>query len=296
MRIDDEYFDRFFTDGYVLVPDFLQKEELERCRQEVLRYFPTGEEMSAQPERFTTLRKSAGFPFAGPTLNHVATHPDIIDFVERVLGTPDIRLGDSILQAKYGPDLSPSKDQRLHNDAWGRNTLVPPRSDGAFGRVVGIVYYTDVHADHAPTHVVHRKHSEDVPLLSTTGYSAYDPAEFPQLYAAQEPVTAAAGSLLLFTGRTVHRGSALHAPGAHRFAHFVNYHSTASGWLDTQTWSGSPASPNGPAVREFMESATPRQRSLLGFPAPGDPYWTEDVLGRTAELYPGMDLAPYAGA
>jgi hypothetical protein len=44
---------------------------------------------------------------------------------------------------------------------------------------------------------------------------------------------------------------------------------------------------------ELIERATPRQRSVFGFPAPGDPYWDEQTLADTQTRYPGADLTPY---
>ncbi|PRX51375.1 phytanoyl-CoA dioxygenase PhyH [Prauserella shujinwangii] len=293
MPINDGHLDQLREDGYTLVTEFLDGEWLRHCRSEVARYFPDSEEFAAAPERYRGLRKSAGFPYEGDTLNHVSTHPDLIAFVEQVLGCSDVRLGDSILQAKYGPELSPGNDQRLHNDAWGRNCLVYPGTEAAFHRVFAIVYYTDVTAEAGPTYVVPKKYTEDIPLLDETGNSAYGQREFPELYEREEPVLAPAGSVLLFTGHTVHRGSGVTEPVGHRFAHFLNFHAAESIWLDKQSWAGSPASPTGPALRRFIESATPQQRQLLGFPAPGSPYWNERTLAGVARLYPGMDMVPY---
>lgn len=45
----------------------------------------------------------------------------------------------------------------------------------------------------------------------------------------------------------------------------------------------------------FLVSATPRQRELVGFPAVGDPYWTEETLAGVQDRYPLMDMSPYRG-
>ena len=44
---------------------------------------------------------------------------------------------------------------------------------------------------------------------------------------------------------------------------------------------------------EIIERATPRERSVFGFPAPGDPYWDEQTLADTQTRYPRADLTPY---
>src|SRR5436190_75809 len=44
---------------------------------------------------------------------------------------------------------------------------------------------------------------------------------------------------------------------------------------------------------EIVERATPRERSVFGWPAPGDPYWDDQTLADTQTRYPGADLTPY---
>lgn len=293
MAIPDVHAAQFEEDGYTLVPDFLDADALAEAGRAVAAHFPTGAEYADAPHRYRDLRRSAGFPYRHDVLNDLSTHPDLRSFAERVLGVADLRLGDSLLQAKYGPGLGPVKDQRLHNDAWGRNTLVHPPKRPEYGRVFAIVYFTDVDVDTAPTYVVPRKVSGDVPPLTASGESSYNRSEYPHLYEHETPVTAPAGSVLLFGGHTVHRGSAVRARHGHRFALFLNFHSARSVWLDKQGWAGAPASPDGPAVRRLVERADPRRRELLGFPAAGSDYWTEETLAGTAALYPGLDLTPY---
>lgn len=295
MHISDDHVRRFTKYGYTLVKGFLGQQELDVARCEISLHFPTSEDFIATPHRYIALKRSVGFPYGGTFLNHVSLHPEIISFVERVVGTDDLRLGDSIIQAKYGTCIGPRHDQQLHNDAWGRNTLVPPHRDGVHQRILAILYYTDVTLELGPTHVVKRQHTSAVSLLPKSGYSAYSKKDYPELYRLQEPVEASAGSLLLLSGATVHRGSAITAKMGHRFAHFLNFHAAQSTWLDKQSWVGSPASENGPSLCRFIESASPRQRELLGFPAPNSPYWDAATLADLRDLYPGMDTIPYSG-
>ena len=42
-----------------------------------------------------------------------------------------------------------------------------------------------------------------------------------------------------------------------------------------------------------MEGSTPRELELFGFPPPGHPIWTVELLDRLAGRYPGLDLAPW---
>ena len=54
----------------------------------------------------------------------------------------------------------------------------------------------------------------------------------------------------------------------------------------------------GQRMERLIGSATVEQRCVLGFPAPGHPYWTREMLAAvTARYLPfGFDPAPYASA
>lgn len=291
----DEH-DALLEDGYVLVRDLLTPEEVAACRQELREHFPTFDELLAEPERYAKLSKAAFFPYAGPTLNRVTVHPALIDLVERVVGTDDVRIGDSVLQAKYGTLAGPGRDQRLHNDAWEGSSLVHPAEVGLFQRVFAIVYLTDVTEDLAPTYVVPRSASEDAPLLTEAGLGSYMRDDYPSLYEAERPLVAPPGAALITTGRTIHRGSAMRAARGHRFALFTNFHAAAATWQRSRTVVSLPGAPEGPAARRFMADATLKQRQLFGFPPAGHEYWTDETVRDIAKIYPDMDISPYARA
>jgi hypothetical protein len=45
-----------------------------------------------------------------------------------------------------------------------------------------------------------------------------------------------------------------------------------------------------------MRHATVRQLTVLGFPTPGDAYWTSDTLAGVAARYPSLDMTPWRDA
>ena len=51
-----------------------------------------------------------------------------------------------------------------------------------------------------------------------------------------------------------------------------------------------------PQYMNFVAGTTPRARQLLGWPALGDAYYTEEALERLAYAYPDIDLTPYRDA
>ena len=53
---------------------------------------------------------------------------------------------------------------------------------------------------------------------------------------------------------------------------------------------------SGARRHRFMRKATLRQLTLLGFPKPGDPYWTPETLAGVAARYPSLDMSPWRDA
>ena len=46
----------------------------------------------------------------------------------------------------------------------------------------------------------------------------------------------------------------------------------------------------------FVQHASERQLTVLGFPAPGHAYWTAETLAGVAARYPMLDLTPWRNA
>jgi hypothetical protein len=207
-----------------------------------------------------------------------------------------VRIGDAVLQARYGQLAGAGRDQALHHEAWEGGSLVYPAEDGVFRRIFATIFLTDVTTQLAPTYVVPRRFTDELPLVTEAGLASYPREEYQSLYDVERPIVAPAGSALVTTGRTILRGSAMTAECGERFSLFVNFHSAAACWQRSRTFVSLPGAPEGPAARRFMADATPKQRQLFGFPPPGHPYWTDATLRGIAGIYPDMDLTPYASA
>jgi hypothetical protein len=100
-----------------------------------------------------------------------------------------------------------------------------------------------------------------------------------------------AGSVLIYDMRTFHRGSAMRAAEGVRMSQFTAFHTTGPDWLGSTSFQGAGGSPE---MDDLITHASPRERELIGFPAPGDPYWDEETTAGVAARYPGMDMSPYA--
>ena len=292
MRITTQQTDHYLKHGYVIVPRFLTPDELSPAYDNVLRYYPTADELAAAPERYGNIHDDPAhlqteFPFAGHALNDISTHPEIVAFVEHVLGTSDVLLSQAAIWAKYA-ETAGDFEQGMHLDYQG-NTLVVPRDDGDYRQVNAILYYSDVTDELGPTWVVSQEHTREMPLWPTHRTRKRSP----ELYRHEKPVLANPGDLLLFGMRTWHRAGGITAEEGARFSHHLVYRAAAHGFQGYHHW---PRLGENEDLQAFIARATPRQRELLGFPKPGDPYWTDEMRAAVRLRYPTMDMGVYGGA
>jgi ectoine hydroxylase-related dioxygenase (phytanoyl-CoA dioxygenase family) len=287
VRISDEHLKYWQRHGYVAIPAFLTREELDGARKNMLRYVPSAEEIARCPEKYPQVTEDPDhvqieFPFAGNALNDLSTHPEIISFARRALGTQDVLLSQSAIWAKYAG--FGSYEQDMHLDYEG-NTLVVP-ADGPYQQVNFILYYTDVTDDMGPTCVVSREKTKRLGM-----WPPFRPrSRWPKLYAQEQRILVSSGGLFIFSMGTFHRASEMTAEFGARFSHHLVYKSAGQPWAGYHQWSRFGESP---LLKRFIERATPEQRHAIGFPPPGDPYWTPKTLKWVSQRYPAMDMRPY---
>jgi len=287
-QIAQKYLDDLVQHGFTLVPDFLSAEEVDSARSDMLRYFPAPREFATTPHRYGFILEDpehlqVEFPFDADVINYNSTHPDIINFVERLLGTTEILLSQSAIWAKYAG--TGSFEQTMHLDYEG-NTLVVPRDDGPFRQVNFILYYSDVPRDMGPTYLAPQDRTKELGL-----WPPFRPKkEWPKLYKLEQPIIAKAGSLLIFSMRTFHRAGEITAEFGARFTQHLVYRSGLCPFNGYHQYSQFGEKPE---LKRFIENAMPRQREMLGFPAPGHAYWNEETLAAVAVRYPKMDMEPY---
>jgi Phytanoyl-CoA dioxygenase (PhyH) len=288
--ITDDHLEQWLDRGFVIVEGLLTEAELQAAHSEIRAYMPTAEEMEETPARYRMIREdpfhAREFPFGGAALDAMTFHPELVAFAERALGVPDLYLTQSLVWGKYAG--GPTYDQRLHLD-YGIHSLVVPRDDDGFRQVSVLLYYSDVTEDLGPTSVVPRTYTRDLPLEPR----AYSREQAPELYENEVRVVVPAGSALLYGMLTWHRGTAMRATSGARFSHHIVYRKAEYEWMGHQCW---PHAANNPEMADFMHRATPRQRSMIGFPKPGHAYWNAETLAGVAARYPGMDMTPYEEA
>jgi hypothetical protein len=208
-------------------------------------------------------------------------HPSIVDFVERALATSDIRCYQAQVTAKYHGDAD--YEQPLHTDR--NHSFLPPRMEAPWWFVETFLYLSDVDGGSAPTHLVAR--------AGAASHSVNDilmPAHAPATYARERAAPGIRGSLLAYRPDVFHRAVDLTEPGGARFLLNVSYKVAGQDWVGYH--SIQPRSTH-PGWVEFVEGSNPRELELFGFPPPGHPVWTAELVEATTRRYPALDLEPW---
>ncbi|MGO9874777.1 MAG: phytanoyl-CoA dioxygenase family protein [Acidimicrobiia bacterium] len=286
-----DYKRRWETAGWCVVEDVVPPDVLAEAQHALPDVFPTADEFAdgVDPDRnapFLTERGSPTpqFPFESAALNGIALHDAILDLAEHMLGIDDLRLYQAGVTAKYS-NAAPDYEQLLHVD-YANHTLVVPRTDVGYQHVTMFVYLSDVTPETAATRVVSREHTADVPIERT--YLHLD--EYADVYALEESASGPAGSVFVYRPDVFHRGVPLTAPRAARFNIAVAFKPAATDWIGFHAF---PPRAEDMAWHRFMQYATVRQLAALGFPKPGDAYWTPETLTGVSARYPSLDMSPW---
>lgn len=292
-RITEAHVEHYREHGYAVVEEFLTPTEREEALDEWRELLPGWVEFchdASSPKPADSPPRGRPhafhFPYRGARLNAITLHPDLIAFAQRMAAGAPMYCEQSHLTFKHKGHPG-DQDQAMHCD-YGNHTLAYPPDDPAYWQTAYLVYYTEVTANHAPTAVCSRRHYPEKILWP----AHYRREERPALYDNEVRVIVPAGSLLIYSMRTFHRGTPFLAEGG-RLAHFVTFAPAAWKWLGIVGWSAQAIKPS---FRSWIETATPAQRELLGFPPPGHAYWTEETLAGVSARYPGMNMAPYRNA
>jgi hypothetical protein len=290
----DEAQERWEHDGWCLLQGLLSEKEVDAARTAVAALFPTAEEFEADvnPARNAPFRHDSHqvlprFPFEEAALNDVVVHERILDLAEQFLGISDPRMYQAMVGAKYGGGAL-SDEQLLHAD-FGNHTLVVPRHEPGYQQLEMFVYLSDVTPETGATRLVPLSMTGDIPVERTY----LSPLDYADLYATEVAASGPAGSILAYRPDVYHRGVRMAVPGTARFMLHVSYEPAGTAWLNSF---GLPHAGEDMAWYRFVGRATPRQLMALGFPAPGDPYWTAETLAGTAARYPMLDMMPWQEA
>jgi hypothetical protein len=291
-RITSDHFDHYREHGYAIVEGFLTTGELAKAREELRVEMPEWVEYCDDPTlprpeggqyNFVPGRGASRFPFKGKTLNGISLHPELRQFARDMAGGNEVFCEQANLNVKCKGHPRDA-DQAMHCD-YGNHTLAYPPDLPEYWQTAYIIYYTDVDLDHAPTAVGSSRHYPE----SLRWPAHYAREERPDLYDNEVKVTVPAGSLLAYSMRTFHRGTPF-LKDVGRIVQFITYAPAAWKWLGIVGWSVEAIRPE---FRNWIESATPEERTTMGFPPPRHSYWTDETRKGVSARYPRMDMTPY---
>jgi hypothetical protein len=277
-------------DGWCVLERAVPPDRLAPAQVALSKLFPSAEEMSSpgpdgEHERWRTWDAAwPEFPFRSRSLNGLVVSDVMIDLAEELLGTDDVRLYLAIVSAKYAGQPS-GYNQLLHTD-FPNHTLTVPRPEAGYHQMETFVYLNDVGPENGATHFVSRRRTLSIPVERHT--LSFE--EFPSLYDDPADASAPAGSIIAYRPDVYHRSSDFTDPTQARFMLHVAFRPAAAEWGGYQAW---PFRGFSPEWHNFVQGATPRQLEVLGFPAPGHTFWTDETLAGVAGRYPDLDLTPW---
>jgi hypothetical protein len=281
------------VDGWCVLPAVLDEEALAGAQRALGHLFPSAQEMAERNDRGekatwdTWDAKWPEFPFQSRSLNKLVVDDTLLELAGEFLGTTDLRCYMALVTAKY-PGQSSEFNQLLHTD-FPNHTITVPRRDPGYQQLETYLYLVDVDEHNGATRFVSRTLTADIPVERHT----LSFAEYPHLY--EEPGVAAGppGSIVCYRPDVYHRSVDVMEPRTARFMLHVSFRPARLEWGSYQAWAFKGFSME---WVNFVASCTPRQLSLFGFPAPGDPFWTPETIDGVAKRYPGLDVTPWQKA
>ena len=277
-------------DGWCLFEGAIPPADLAAAQSALALLFPSTDEMDAggDDDRTASWRTWDAawpeFPFRSSRLNKLVVHDALIDLATELLGTEDVRLYLALLSAKYAHQSS-GYNRLLHTD-YPNHSLVVPRRDVGYQHLETFIYLNDVSARNGATRLVSRTKTDAIPVEQHT----LNLADYGHLYDHPGEAAGPAGSVVAYRPDVYHRSVDFEEPGQARFMLHVAYKPAGLDFVGYQAW---PIKGFSPEWQKFVSQASVRQLTVLGFPRPGDPYWTAETLSGVAARYPGLDISPW---
>ncbi len=297
--------------GWVLLDGLVGTEDIDAAADDLGLAFPTASDYHADPEGVTRRwrgsaadpteqfiwpddgpgfrgeqhRWMAAFPFAGAgALNRLCVHPSVVDFAERALGSTDIRLYQAHASAKYSGLTN--YEQPMHMDR--NHSWLPAGSTAPWWNLEGFLYLSDVAENDNPTRMVSVRDSAHLGEARPVVMPNTDPG----VYRAEVRAGGIRGSYLAYRSDVFHRGAPFESEGTARFVLALAFKRAGHDWIGYDQ-----AQPNatGPEWIRFAQRSSPRELALFGFPPPGHPIWTEELLDELAVRYPRSRPRAVAG-
>ena len=311
MLLTQNQLDAFHRDGFILVEDLFDSEEITAALNDMEQIFygksyaeylkeldKTGIADSVEPTVTNVVAHygdteygRAQFPTGFDALDCLIENEAYLDVFAQCLGTNDVSYCNAHLFMRSGPTDKRHPEhpwQGYHSDH-GTNTFLPlSHAVGSFDYVNSGVYLHDVDDDCAPMHVIPGSHRQAADVVLRGGLD--DIRKIPE-FAEPIPTSAQAGSGLFYSSYLIHAAVPFENKRKQRaFWTLSMARGDTSRWTKlANPWSG----PEQKFFQPFWEKTTPRVRALFGWPEVGHAYYTETTLKGISMRFPNMDLSPY---
>ena len=308
---------RFRQDGFVVVKGLWPEPRLQQATAEAKAVFPAEDVMAAYKDgrrpRLLSEMPWVKFGERSPdiALNHMTIDERVLGAVAQLIHVDpiDLRLSQSHVIAKYGHQVGEEieGDQDIHVD-YGNNSLMVPPKTVTPEAVACLCYYSDVDQSGGSTHFARANNGEltsyapenfnppNFVFGTNNGSAATDtgPRSAKRValrYQNERPVYYKPGTCIVYRLDAWHRGTPA-ALGEVRHTHHHVWRRADAPWVNWQS-----LAPRMSAMpTRYMAHLSVLQRTVLGFAAPGDRYWTEETIDAVGQRYPGMDMNPYRDA
>ena len=259
--ISDRQFEQLLEDGFLILPEYIPKDELPELQAAERRCIKPWDEVKDNPPADRTILMP--YPYPDLTMSRLYLHPELIKLGRRYLKTHDVHVRVGCLLARY-PGFTSGDTGHIDN---GNNSLLPmSESAREFSQIGFWIHLEEVGPDQAPLQLVRRRDGKDL--------------------SKAVPVVCKPGTIAIFNNYTWHSASSYkRADGErytwgwalgradHYFEGFVHY--TALG--------------THPVFKQVVSSLTADERTLFRFPPPGHPYYTKQTLVALEAQYPGWN-------
>lgn len=267
------------------------------------------------------------FPTTSRSINAITVHPRLLNAVGQLLGTDHFNLKQADLWKKVGVPpaekygAQQNTDQRIHMDYPNHSMVHPPKWE-RHEALEMIIYFSDSKRCGGSTAVIPREGPHDAayqwPYMNMPGVcpvpyindkqtaerkiKEFDPEmhRFRQsLYEREKYVQFVPGTVLFYRYDVWHRGTPLKV-GETRWTQNMAFARDDCDWVgqwqrSTTYFMYGEVLNHQRLMEELMGKLTPFQRSVIGFPRPGSPYWNTETIEAVEKRYErwGVDMTPY---
>lgn len=296
--------------GYVLAKNIVDNQLIDKCQN----FMKKNYNIYNANNDFGSNGKLE-FP-SGYILDLLTINENLINCVEKLLNTKDILLVQSDTWCKIGSDnysKNSNNDQRMHMD-YGNNMFLHPSDWNNPEAVSAIIYLSNVEDTGGYTCAVPKEGKNDIaykpPYIKMPGQNKYDfyndriKAEKSiqmidkeagifrkKLYNREEKIIAKIGDILFYRLDLWHRGTPV-KKNKIRYVMNLIWKKKECYWINIWNPGWTRKMYYG-YLENLISSMTVKQRNMLGFPKPGDNYWTKEKLHFLLKRYPKMNIEYY---